>query len=141
MPNQTAVDPTACGSDTASLAAEPQAVRRPVKNVIVPIDARKITDEKSFHAVFAEAFGFPTYYGKNMNAWVDCMTSLDVPDDGMSKIHVEPGHVVIIQLDNVKDFAARCPKIYADLIECSSFVNWRRIDQGHEPVLALSFAS
>jgi len=107
----------------------------------VSIDARKITDSASFHSVFAEEFGFPSYYGRNMDAWIDCMTSLDTPEDGMSKVHVKPGHVVVIQIEHAQDFVARCPKLYADLVKCSSFVNWRLIEKGHEPLLALSFAA
>ncbi len=32
------------------------------------IDANEITDKNSFHAVFASAFGFPEFYGRNMDA-------------------------------------------------------------------------
>jgi RNAse (barnase) inhibitor barstar len=112
-----------------------------VKNVVVPIDASRIVDAESFHSAFAAAFGFPGFYGKNMDAWIDCMTSLDQPADGMTTIHVDPGHVVVIQLDHAREFAERCPDLYAKLIECSAFVNWRLLNKGHEPLLALSFAA
>lgn len=49
--------------------------------MIVRIDARRIVDLDSFHDVFAEAFGFFGGYGRNMDAWIDCMSSLDDPDD------------------------------------------------------------
>ena len=110
-----------------------------MQNTVVTLDARKITDEDSFHRVFAELLGFPGFYGENMNAWIDCMTCIDEPTAEMTKIHTLPGHVLVLQIEHVKDFAIRCPKLYADLIECSAFVNWRRIERGHEPVLALSF--
>jgi hypothetical protein len=89
--------------------------------------------------VFAEAFGFPAFYGRNMNAWIDCMTSLDDPAAGMSKVHAQPGGVLVLALDEVKEFAARCPEQYDAVVECSAFVNWRRIERGAPPVLALSF--
>jgi hypothetical protein len=44
------------------------------KRMIVRIDTRLITDWASFHDVFARSFGFPDYYGRNMDAWNDCMT-------------------------------------------------------------------
>jgi hypothetical protein len=47
--------------------------------------------------------------------------------------------VVVLQLEHVTDFAVRCPEQYAAIVECSSFVNWRRIENGAGPVLALSF--
>ena len=112
-----------------------------MKNVIVAIDAQRIVDSASFHTTFWEALGFPESYGRNMDAWVDCMSSLDVPEDRMSKVHVAPGHFVVLQIENARDFAARCPTLYADLVECSAFVNWRLIERGHEPLLALSFGA
>ena len=106
---------------------------------IVPIDTRSIDSEGSFHKIFKEAFGFPAFYGGNMNAWIDCMTSLDEPSDGMTRIHADPGGVITLRLDHVEDFRARCPQIYSTLIECAAFVNWRRVDNGESPVLALAF--
>ena len=110
-----------------------------MKNPVVEIDTRRITDWASFHDVFAEAFGFPGFYGRNMDAWVDCLSYLGSPESGMSQIHVEPGHVVVIQLTEAKDFARRCPEQYSALIECAAFVNWRCIERGNEPILAMSF--
>jgi len=106
---------------------------------LVTIDARGITDWDTFHDVFAEAFGFPDFYGCNMNAWIDCMTYLDDADAGMSKVQVPPGCVLVLELENVKEFALRCPEQYAAVIECSAFDNWRRIHNGDPAVICLSF--
>jgi hypothetical protein len=97
-----------------------------------------VTDSHSFHTVFAEKLGFPDFYGRNMNAWIDCLTYAD-EDDGMRSVTVQPGQVLTLQLDDIRDFAARCPDLYAGLIEASAFVNWRRIELGSGAVLALSF--
>lgn len=105
----------------------------------VKIDCSRIRDWESFHAVFAEAFGFPSFYGRNMNAWIDCLSSLDVPEDGMTNVHCAPGSVVTIQLQNVGEFRERYPEGYAAIIECSAFVNWRRSETKRASVLALSF--
>ncbi len=107
---------------------------------LVKIDARRIVDRGSFHDVFAEAFGFFEGYGRNMDAWIDCLTSLDVPSDGMTKVHALPGGVVTLQIDYVDDFVKRCPDLYEDLIDCAAFVNWRNVEHGGAPVLALSFS-
>jgi len=66
-----------------------------MKNSVVEIDTRRITDWASFHDVFAEVFGFPGFYGRDMDAWIDCLTYLDSPEDGMSRICVELGYVVL----------------------------------------------
>ena len=106
---------------------------------VVRIDTSRIVDWATFHAVFAEALGFPDFYGKNMNAWIDCLTYVDEPDNGMTKITIEPGSVLTLQLDGVSSFAERCPEQYAAVIECTAFVNWRRLEFGDPAVLALSF--
>lgn len=110
-----------------------------MQNIVVQIDTHLIKDWDSFHDVFSEIFGFPEFYGRNMDAWIDCMSSLDAPEEKMSKIHVSLGRVVVIQLQNVKEFSVRCPEQYAAIVECSAFVNHRRIVISQEPVLALSF--
>ena len=74
-----------------------------------------------------------------MNAWIDCMTSLDEPEHGMSCIHAEKGKVLTLQLDNVVPFRERYPELYAAIIGDAAFVNWRRLEVGEPAVLAISF--
>ncbi len=107
----------------------------------VQIVGGRIKDWASFHDLFAEVFGFPGFYGRNMNAWNDCMTSLDAPEDGLSSVHVAPGDVVVLCISGAADLKKRCPEICDALVECSAFVNWRRIEKGEPAVLALSFYS
>ncbi len=57
----------------------------------------------------------------------------------MSAVNVEPSSVLTLQLDGVDEFAARCPEQFTALVECAAFVNWRRIEQGQNAVLALSY--
>jgi hypothetical protein len=106
---------------------------------IVNIPVGRITNRDTVHAVFAEALGFPPFYGRNMDAWIDCLTYVDEPDAGMTKVTVGAGDVLALQLDEVNEFAGRCPDLYDTLIECAAFVNWRRIEIGERPILALSF--
>lgn len=107
---------------------------------IVRIPTKKIVDWESFHAIFAEVMGFPAFYGRNMNAWIDCMSYLDDPEAGMSTVPCAPGAVVTLDLEDAAEFAQRCPELYAGLIESTAFVNWRRVnEQGLGPLLALSF--
>ncbi|WP_046658409.1 barstar family protein [Lysobacter capsici] len=95
--------------------------------VTVTVDADDITDADSFHAVFASAFGFPDFYGRNMNAWIDCLTSLDDPDAGMSAVHVRRDESLILAVEHAQGFKQRCPRLFAAMVECAAFVNWRRI--------------
>lgn len=105
----------------------------------VSLDCEKISDWPSFHKEFAEVFGFPDFYGNNMNAWIDCMTYLDDPASGMSAIHCNRGSVLALELRNVKTFRRRSPELYEAIVDGVAFVNWRRLDVGGPAVLALSF--
>ena len=57
----------------------------------------------------------------------------------MTSTHVARGDVVVLCISEVEDFRKRCPEIYEALVECSAFVNWRRIEKGEAAILALSF--
>lgn len=72
-----------------------------------------------------------------MNAWIDCMTSVDAPPDGLSTVTVEPGEILVLRIDEPFEFRRRCPEQYDALVECTAFVNFRRVEIGELPVLAL----
>ena len=102
----------------------------------VCVDGAQLRDWDSFHSVFASKFGFPGFYGRNMDAWIDCMTSLDAPEDGMTSVHGSASDPVVLELAN----AHTVPKeIFDTLVECAAFVNWRRLEKGHPAILMLSF--
>jgi hypothetical protein len=103
----------------------------------IPCD--RIVDWATFHAVFAEVLHFPEYYGRNMDAWIDCLTYADDSEALMISPITPEGDVLTLKLEDVKEFAERCPEQYAALIECSAFVNYRRIEIGERPILALAF--
>jgi RNAse (barnase) inhibitor barstar len=50
---------------------------------VIRIPTDRISDWSSFHDVFVDALGFPSYYGRNMAAWVDCLTYADDLTAGM----------------------------------------------------------
>jgi Barstar (barnase inhibitor) len=66
---------------------------------LIKLDASQISDWDTFHDVLARAFGFPEFYGRNMNAWIDCMTWLDVIEDGMTSVCVAPGQLLCLQIE------------------------------------------
>ena len=107
--------------------------------MVIKIDTSRITDWNTFHDVFAEAFGFLDFYGRNMDAWIDCMSYLDDPEAGMTTVHVPRGSVVTIHMEDGDEFAQRCPELYEAIIECAAFVNWRRVKEGEPALLALSY--
>jgi hypothetical protein len=74
-----------------------------------------------------------------MDAWVDCLTSVDAVKHGMSAVHCASGSVMTLQLDNVRSFRERCREQYDAVVAGTALVNWRRIEVGNTAVIALSF--
>jgi hypothetical protein len=111
-----------------------------MNTALVVIPTKLITDWETFHDVFAGVLGFPSFYGRNMDAWIDCMTSADDPDAQMVARAVLPGELLTLQIDDISDFASRCPELFKALIECTAFVNHRRVEVGNTPVLSLLFS-
>ena len=109
-----------------------------LKFTTVEIDCDLISEWDSFHSVFADALGFPDFYRRNMNAWVDCMTSLDAPEDGMTSVHAPDGGCLVLSLLNFRSLASRQPEIHAAIVESTAFVNFRRIEVDDPPILVLS---
>jgi RNAse (barnase) inhibitor barstar len=92
------------------------------------IDGKAISDWSAFHNYFAEEFDFPSYYGRNMDAWNDCMSDLGDGDI-----------VITLLVQDMKFLKNANREIYDALIECSAFVNWRYVINGSKPILALAF--
>jgi RNAse (barnase) inhibitor barstar len=105
---------------------------------VVTIDADRISDWASFHDVFAAAFGFPDWYGRNMDAWIDLFTWMD-EDEATTGVFVASGETVTILVEKAKQLRFAAPEVYAALVECAAFVNWRRIETGATAYLCLAF--
>ena len=108
-----------------------------MSSVVITIPVDRITDWATFHDVFKQTLGFPDFYGRNMNAWIDCMTSVDTAADGLTTVNVPSGEILILRIDDPFEFKRRCPEQYDALLECTAFVNFRRTEMGDPPVLAL----
>ena len=103
----------------------------------VTLDMTKIGDWESFHAQSAKTFGFPAFYGNNLNAWIDCLTYLP-SGDGMSGITLGSNELLTIVVPNYQAFAAKQPEICLALGECVAAVNQRYIAAGDIARLALA---
>lgn len=102
------------------------------------IDTKKIMDWPSFHWVFQKALGFPDFYGKNMNAWIDCLSGLD-DGSAMCRFALQRGEMLHIEISNTADFLARLPEAFTELVTCTAFVNGRVRQAGNPPTVALVY--
>jgi len=104
----------------------------------VRLETRDITDWPSFHDVCRSTFGFPDFYGRNMDAWIDCLTYLR-KGDGMSRFHLAPAEQLHIEVVNATKFQKRVPRIAEELEKCTAIVNERQVEMGQVPVLSLKY--
>lgn len=103
------------------------------------IDVSEVKTWDDWHDVMDKAFGFPDFYGRNSNAWIDCLTSLDEPEDGLTQVHVEKRKVMVLRIRGMARLRKVDIDMYEALIEDAAFVNYRRLEAGEPAVLALSF--
>jgi len=108
---------------------------------VIRIDARRLTDAVALHNVLSETFGFPATYGKNLDALVDCLTHLDDLKAGMSRVQVLPGEVAVLMLENTAGLSKKAAEQVRAIVDAVAFVNWRRLENGERPVLALAYHS
>ena len=92
------------------------------------VDVGSVVDWDTFHDVFSKALGFPDYYGRNMDAWIDCMTDI-----------VDIGEGISLVLDNASSLKSNHPEALEAINECTAFVNYRSLEAGEEPRIALTY--
>ena len=93
------------------------------------IETSQIRDWDSFHDVFQDALKFFEGYGRNMDAWIDCMSDFH-GDTALSNHQLPEGESIALVLRDAEDFRKRCPEIANELFDCAAFVNRRYIGWG-----------
>lgn len=104
----------------------------------IRLNTEQITDWASFHFVCKEAFGFPDFYGENMDAWIDCVSYL-TEEDGMTQLKISKDELLYIEITDTEGFNSRLPEIFDALVEGSAFVNNRYIQAKESMRISLIF--
>ncbi|EOV7496109.1 MULTISPECIES: barstar family protein [Proteus] len=69
------------------------------------IDFKNIKNVDDFHMIMKTLFGFPDFYGKNFNAFIDCLSSIRIPEDGMTSIHIKNDECILLEIFNINSIA------------------------------------
>ena len=101
------------------------------------LNGELITDWDSFHTECEKVFGFPDFYGRNMNAWVDCLSYLR-DDDGMSKFVLKENEMLTIEVQYSDKLRAAAPDIVEELQFCVAMINERCEDYEETATLKLA---
>jgi hypothetical protein len=101
------------------------------------VDLSAVDSWSELDRVWAEALGFPDWYGHNRDAWLDIMSNLD--EIGMVQRPFEGPGAILIRVQGAEVLSARHPQVLAELVQLSVAANKRyaRSQSGRE--LALVF--
>lgn len=103
----------------------------------VVIDGNDLLSWESFHDAFARAFRFFDSYGRNMDAWIDCMSSLD-EIDGVTSFALTPDEDVLIEISHFEEFTRRAGDVVFTLLGCTAFVNRRYKERNGRPRITVA---
>jgi hypothetical protein len=102
----------------------------------VQLKGANLTDWPAFHAECQSAFGFPAFYGRNLDAWVDCLSYLR-DEEGMTKFRLKPDEVLQIIIADSALMREQAPDMLDEITFCVQGINERYEDYGEKPALEL----
>jgi RNAse (barnase) inhibitor barstar len=88
----------------------------------ISVNGATIVDGPSFHDEFSRAFRFVDGYGRNREAWIDCMTDLHGPN-ALSDLRLPAGESIEIVLKGSAAMAKSYPAIFAELLRLVRYAN------------------
>jgi hypothetical protein len=103
----------------------------------VRLDGRQIADHRGFHAESVAAFGFPDFYGNNMDAWIDALSYLRDTDSNIAGIALVEEETLVIEVLHSADLRHAAPEMPEMLEDVVAAVNERYEDAGEKPALTL----
>ncbi len=71
--------------------------------------------ESDFHVDIVARLSFPDYYGRNLDAFNDCIDEIDVPDSG--------GRAIVLR--KYDSFARREPRVAQIILDILASASWR----------------
>ncbi|MBI3229391.1 MAG: barstar family protein [Burkholderiales bacterium] len=100
------------------------------------LDGALIKDWDSFHDECQRAFGFPEFYGRTLDAWVDCLSYLR-DADGMTRFQLGTDEKLRIEILHAEQMRQQVPDILEEISFCIGGINERYGDYGEQAALEL----
>ena len=105
---------------------------------LVQLHGAAIRDWDAFHDQSAAVFDFRAFYGRNVDAWIDCLTYVR-DGDGMSRFALGPSEALVIEVLDSETFKAQAAAIFDAFVESVAFVNQRQAAAGEISALQIRF--
>ncbi len=94
------------------------------------IDGSKIKDWESFHDEFQSSMGFFEGYGRNINAWIDCMTDMytNWEYSSLTKFNLNDEDRFILKIINCEEWKKTDPETFNGFID---YCIWSNDEKAH----------
>ena len=85
------------------------------------IDGAKIHDWDSFHDEFQQRMGFFEGYGRNLDAWIDCMSDMYTNGEykSLTRFDLDDGDAFLLRIENAGAWKQNDPDSFNSFIEMS----------------------
>lgn len=85
------------------------------------IDGAKIRDWDSFHDEFQARMGFFAGYGRNLDAWIDCMSDMYTNGEykSLTRFDLDEGDAFLLRIENAGTWRRNDPESFNTFIEMS----------------------
>jgi len=90
------------------------------------LDLKNINDLSEFHEMMKKKFGFPDFYGANINALIDCLSLMRYPKAEMCKFILQPDEILLLETTGLYHTNDDILGLLIYTIEC---VNSREIER------------
>ncbi|KAA8993836.1 barstar family protein [Affinibrenneria salicis] len=104
------------------------------KSITLNFSSIKTVDE--LYDELSLKLGFPDFFGRNIDAVIDCMFGVRYPDEGMIKVNVSEDGCLSL---NIKNFSSADVKLKDSIIHIVEYVNYKYQFKGLEPAILLCF--
>ncbi|AYG99818.1 barstar family protein [Pectobacterium parmentieri] len=98
------------------------------------LDFSSISNLDELYDELALQFGFPDFFGRNIDAVIDCIFGVRYPDEGMTKINISGSGCLSL---NIRNFSSADVKLKDSVIYIVEFVNYKYQFKGLEPAILL----
>ena len=99
------------------------------------VDFRQVQNLEEMHNALAKIFDFPDFYGKNVNALIDCWSSLRYPENGMVGVSIDKDESLLLE---VKAMSRLDPIMMNHFVNAVEGVNERSMEEwGQQPLILL----
>jgi Barstar (barnase inhibitor) len=102
----------------------------------VVLDGNQLATWDGFHTECATVFSFPAFYGRNRDAWIDCLTDVD---GGLTQANLQTEEDLLISIENSSTWVTQAPLMVTEFVLLVQAVNLRFKEAGLAKKVAVVF--